>query len=74
VVILFSNSGGHIPFSILTRSDVLEVLLAEYRFALVRRRHRRVEIDDLVREAKHRLYRERQDPTGKTYDSGGVQS
>jgi hypothetical protein len=58
--------------SVLTIPDVLEVLLAEYRLALVRRGHRRVEIDNLVREAKHRLYRERQDPTGKTCDSGGV--
>jgi hypothetical protein len=51
--------------AILTFADVLEVLIAEYRFALVRRAHRRGEIDDLVRKAKERLDKERQDPTGK---------
>jgi hypothetical protein len=59
---------------ILTKLDVLEVLIAEYRFALVRRGLRQVEMDDLVREAKHRLDRERQDPTGETCDSGNVES
>ncbi|KAH4007433.1 hypothetical protein HBH98_010520 [Parastagonospora nodorum] len=44
--------------------DVLEVLIAEYRLALIRRAHRRFEIDDLVARAKQRLERERQDPTG----------
>jgi hypothetical protein len=50
----------------LTAPDVLEVLIAEYRFALVRRAHRRGEIDDLVHKAKERLDRERRDPTGET--------
>jgi hypothetical protein len=45
-------------------TDVLEVLIAEYRLALIRRAHRRFEIDDLVARAKQRLERERQDPTG----------
>jgi hypothetical protein len=49
----------------LTISDVLEVLIAEYRLALVRRAHRRFEIDDLVARAKQRLDKEREDPTGK---------
>jgi hypothetical protein len=44
---------------------VLDVLIAEYRFALVRRAYRRVEIDALVSKAKERLERERQDPTGE---------
>ncbi|KAH7412003.1 hypothetical protein DE146DRAFT_784606 [Phaeosphaeria sp. MPI-PUGE-AT-0046c] len=44
--------------------DVLEVLIAEYRIALIRRAHRRVEIDALVATAKQRLETERQDPTG----------
>lgn len=48
----------------LIRTDVLEVLIAEYRLALIRRAHRRFEIDDLVARAKQRLERERQDPTG----------
>jgi hypothetical protein len=51
--------------TILTVPDVLEVLVAEYRFALVRRGHRRGEIDDLVHKAKERLDRERRDPTGE---------
>jgi hypothetical protein len=52
----------------LTIPDVLEVLIAEYRFALIRRAHRRVEIDDLVHNAKERLDRERQNPTGEIDD------
>lgn len=46
-------------------SDVLEVLIAEYRHALIRRAHRRVEIDKMVAKAKQRLDQERDDPTGK---------
>jgi len=44
--------------------DVLDVLIAEYRLALVRTGHRRLEIDSLVASAKQRLKNERQDPTG----------
>ncbi|KAH7082566.1 hypothetical protein BKA63DRAFT_404313, partial [Paraphoma chrysanthemicola] len=46
------------------RIDVLDVLIAEYRLALVRKAHRRLEIDRLVSEAKERLENERQSPTG----------
>jgi hypothetical protein len=49
----------------LTLPDVLEVLMAEYRHALVRKAHRRVEIDKLVAKAKQRLDLERDDPTGE---------
>ncbi|KAH7093743.1 hypothetical protein FB567DRAFT_610333 [Paraphoma chrysanthemicola] len=44
--------------------DVLDVLIAEYRLALVRKAHRRLEIERLVSEAKQRLENERQRPTG----------
>lgn len=53
--------------SMLTESDVLEVLIAEYRHALVREGHRQSQIDDLVKKAKQQLEMERQDPTGNVH-------
>ncbi|UPX20143.1 uncharacterized protein EKO05_0010385 [Ascochyta rabiei] len=45
--------------------DVLDVLMTEFRAALVRRGFRRVDIDNLYVGAKIRLENERRDPTGK---------
>jgi len=56
------------------KTDVLEVLIAEYRLALIRRAHRRFEIDDLVARAKQRLERESQDPTGTLHFLDEVKS
>ncbi|KAJ4331303.1 hypothetical protein N0V95_009904 [Ascochyta clinopodiicola] len=44
--------------------DVLDVLMAEFRAALVRRSFRRIDIDKFYAGAKVRLENERQDPTG----------
>jgi hypothetical protein len=61
---LVSFSDARSLRTMLTSLDVLEVLIAEYRFALVRTGHRRGDIDGLVFKAKQRLENERQNPTG----------
>ncbi|KAF2110844.1 hypothetical protein BDV96DRAFT_583040 [Lophiotrema nucula] len=43
--------------------DVIDVLLSEFRFALVRKRLRRCEIDDLYVDARRRIDEERENPT-----------
>jgi hypothetical protein len=45
--------------------DVIDVLLSEYRLALVRKGFRRYEIDDLCQRAKVRLDNERRYQTGE---------
>ncbi|KAF1937616.1 hypothetical protein EJ02DRAFT_356429 [Clathrospora elynae] len=45
--------------------DVLDVLLTEYKTALLRKGHRRVEIDRLCAAANNRLNVERRDSTGE---------
>lgn len=47
--------------------DVLEVLMTEFKAALIRRGFRRVDIDSNYDRAKESLETERQDPTGKSY-------
>ncbi|KAF9697542.1 hypothetical protein EKO04_004109 [Ascochyta lentis] len=44
--------------------DVLDVLMTEFKTALVRRGFRRIDIDNMYERAKARLENERQDPTG----------
>lgn len=45
-------------------ADVLEVLLTEFKAALIRRGFRRADINTMYEHAKTRLENERQDPTG----------
>jgi hypothetical protein len=49
------------------RVDVLDVLLAEYKIAILRKGYRRVTIDKLCADANDRLNEERRNPTGKSY-------
>jgi hypothetical protein len=46
-------------------SDVLDVLMTEFKAALVRKGFRRIDIDDMYERGKERLEDERRDPTGK---------
>lgn len=45
--------------------DVLEVLMTEYKTALIRKGFRRVEINEMYKRAKDQLETERNDPKGK---------
>ncbi|KAF2848427.1 hypothetical protein T440DRAFT_401358, partial [Plenodomus tracheiphilus IPT5] len=50
----------------ITQIDVVAVLLQEFRFALIRKGHRRVDIDKLCAKAKQCLDEERKAKTGKS--------
>ncbi|KAF1358534.1 hypothetical protein EJ07DRAFT_179751 [Lizonia empirigonia] len=47
--------------------DVLDVLMTEFRGALVRKGFRRIDIDAMYERGKDRLENERQNPTGKSH-------
>lgn len=47
------------------QADVLDVLMTEFRAAVVRKGFRRIDIDNMYERAKDRLENERRNPTGK---------
>ena len=51
---------------------MLHVLMTEYRYALVRNGHRRIDIDKLCASAQKRLEQERSYPTGKRVSNHAV--
>jgi hypothetical protein len=51
--------------------DVVDVLLKEYKLALLRKGHGRVEVDRLCAIASKRLDEERRYPTGNVYPMQG---
>ena len=62
---LYTVAGSVVPLQWLTwRTDVLDVLMKEYRLTLVRQGYRRRSIDEMCREARNRLDEERESPTG----------
>jgi hypothetical protein len=52
--------------------DVIDVLLKEYKLALLRKGHGRVEVDRLCAIASERLDEERRYPTGNVYPMQGL--